>query len=203
MSEVAGALATQMGAWALKKGEGGTGTLSAGCGRPAARVVVLGGGIVCYNAARSRSACRRTYGSSTGRSSDAPPRDDARWADHAADVEPPPDRGGTAGLRSVIGAVLIPGAPRPKLVRRDMLARMKPGSALVDAAIDQGGCFETDGRPPTRIRSTRWTASSITVAVCQGPFRSRRRKRPPTSRCPMSRGPRAAGYREAVAEAGR
>ena len=63
----------------------------------------------------------------------------------------------------VVGAVLTAGAAAPKLVKREHLARMKPGSVLVDVSIDQGGCFETSRPPPTPIRPMWWTASSTTA----------------------------------------
>ena len=61
----------------------------------------------------------------------------------------------------VVGAVLVPGAAAPKLVTREMVRQMKPGSVIVDISIDQGGCFETRGRRRTRIRAMSRTASSI------------------------------------------
>jgi alanine dehydrogenase len=150
MSEVAGRLATQMGAWTLEKSQGGRGILLGGVpGVPPAKVVVLGGGIVGYNAAlvavgmkadvwildksveRMREletmlGGRITLAMSTKLELDA--------AVASADL--------------VVGAVLIPGARAPKLITREMLALMKPGSVIVDVAIDQGGCAETS-RPTT------------------------------------------------------
>jgi alanine dehydrogenase len=150
MSEVAGRLATQMGAWALEKAQGGRGILLGGVpGVPPARVVVLGGGIVGYNAALI----------AVGMQADVWVVD--RSIERMRDLEMMLDGRITLAMSSrlqieealpdcdlVIGAVLIPGARAPKLVTRDMLARMKPGSVLVDVAIDQGGCFETS-RPTT------------------------------------------------------
>ena len=150
MSEVAGRLATQMGAWALEKAQGGRGMLLGGVpGVPPARVVVLGGGIVGYNAALI----------AVGMQADVWVVD--RSVERMRDLEMMLDGRITLAMSSrlqieealpdcdlVIGAVLIPGARAPKLVTRDMLARMKPGSVLVDVAIDQGGCFETS-RPTT------------------------------------------------------
>ena len=145
MSEVAGRLAPQMGAWALQKANGGRGVLLGGVpGVQPARVVIIGGGVVGTAAARvavgmgadvtvlDRSLARLSYiddifmgrlktqYSNTGAIADLLP---------TADV--------------VIGAVLIPGAAAPKLVTRAQLSTMLPGSVLVDVAIDQGGCFET------------------------------------------------------------
>jgi alanine dehydrogenase len=150
MSEVAGRLATQMGAWALEKSQGGRGMLLGGVpGVPPARVLVLGGGIVGYNAALI----------AVGMQADVWVVD--RSVERMRDLEMMLDGRITLAMSSrlqieealpdcdlVIGAVLIPGARAPKLVTRDMLASMKPGSVLVDVAIDQGGCFETS-RPTT------------------------------------------------------
>ncbi len=145
MSEVAGRLATQMGAWALEKSQGGRGILLGGVpGVPPAKVVVLGGGIVGYSAAliavgmqadvwvldRSVERMRELETMLAGRITLAMSnRLQIEEAIRDADL--------------VVGAVLIPGARAPKLVTRDMLSAMKPGAVLVDVAIDQGGCFET------------------------------------------------------------
>lgn len=145
MSEVAGKLAPQMGAWTLQKANGGRGVLMGGVpGVGPAQVVVIGGGVVGTHAARvaagmgadvtvlDRSLPRMRYlddvFGSTFRT---------RYASQANIAEMIT----TADM--VVGAVLIPGAAAPKLVSRADLATMKPGSALVDVAIDQGGCFET------------------------------------------------------------
>ncbi|WGW03874.1 alanine dehydrogenase [Tropicibacter oceani] len=145
MSEVAGRLAPQVGAWTLQKANGGRGVLMGGVpGVGPARVLVIGGGVVGTHAARvaagmgaevtvlDRSLNRLRYlddvfGSSfrTGYSSAG------LLAEHLAQAD------------MVIGAVLVPGAAAPKLVKRADFASMKPGAALVDVAIDQGGCFET------------------------------------------------------------
>ncbi|WP_417838770.1 alanine dehydrogenase [Tritonibacter scottomollicae] len=145
MSEVAGRLAPQVGAWTLQKANGGRGVLMGGVpGVAPAKVVVVGGGVVGTHAAKiaagmgadvtvlDRSLPRLKYlddvfgGTFKNRYSTA---------------------GATAELIQeadmVIGAVLIPGAAAPKLISRADLAAMKPGAALVDVAIDQGGCFET------------------------------------------------------------
>ncbi len=145
MSEVAGRLAPQMGAWALQKPNGGRGVLMGGVpGVGPARVVVIGGGVVGTHAARIASG----MGASVVVLDRSLPR--LRHLDetfsHLFET-----RYASAGnlhelIREadmVIGAVLIPGAAAPKLVRRADLAEMKPGAVLVDVAIDQGGCFET------------------------------------------------------------
>ena len=145
MSEVAGRLAPQVGAWTLQKANGGRGVLLGGVpGVGPARVVVIGGGVVGTHAARiaagmgadvtvlDRSLPRlrylddvfggtfRTSFASAGNTMDL-----ARQAD------------------LIIGAVLVPGAAAPKLISRAQLSELKAGAALVDVAIDQGGCFET------------------------------------------------------------
>ena len=150
MSEVAGRLAVIEGASNLKASAGGRGLLISGVpGTSPAEVVVIGGGVVGTNAAKmavglgarvtvlDRSVPRLRqlddiFGSAitTRYSSRAIIEDVCREAD------------------MVIGAVLIPGASAPKLISRDFLSSMKPGSVLVDVAIDQGGCFETS-RPTT------------------------------------------------------
>ncbi|GGL80284.1 alanine dehydrogenase [Wenxinia marina] len=145
MSEVAGRLAPQVGAWTLQKANGGRGVLLGGVpGVGPGRVLVIGGGVVGTQAARiaagmgadvtvlDRSLPRlrylddvfggvfRTAYASAGNTIDL-----ARQAD------------------MIVGAVLIPGAAAPKLLSRAQLSELKPGAALVDVAIDQGGCFET------------------------------------------------------------
>jgi hypothetical protein len=116
----------------------------------AAKVVVIGAGVSGMNAARSRSACRPRCWCSTrtspgcGRSTPIyrrPPADDR--VQRAYEIEK-----AVLDADLVIGAVLVPGAKAPKLVSNDLVSRMKPGSVLVDIAIDQGGCFE-DSRPTT------------------------------------------------------
>jgi alanine dehydrogenase len=145
MSEVAGRLATQMGAWALEKAQGGRGILLGGVpGVPPAKVVVLGGGIVGYNAALIAVGMQADVwilDKSVERMRDLEMMLDGRitlaMSNQLAIDEAVP----TADL--IIGAVLIPGARAPKLVTRDMLGTLKPGAVLVDVSIDQGGCFET------------------------------------------------------------
>lgn len=145
MSEVAGRLAPQVGAWTLQKANGGRGVLMGGVpGVGPARVVVIGGGVVGTHAARiaagmgadvtvlDRSLARMRY------------LDDVFGGQFKTSYA---SAGNTFELVQqadmVIGAVLIPGAAAPKLVSRAQLSDMKPGAAIVDVAIDQGGCFET------------------------------------------------------------
>lgn len=145
MSEVAGRLAPQVGAWTLQKANGGRGVLMGGVpGVGPARVLVIGGGVVGTHAARvaagmgadvtvlDRSLARMRY------------LDDVFSRDFKTSYA---SAGNTVELAReadlIIGAVLIPGAAAPKLISRAQLSELKPGAAIVDVAIDQGGCFET------------------------------------------------------------
>jgi alanine dehydrogenase len=150
MSEIAGRLAAQAGAYFLEKPLGGRGLLLGGVpGVAPGRVIVIGGGAVGYNAAiiaiglgaqvtiLERSIDRMRYLDEilSGRVS-LVMSSSLQIAESIADAD------------VVIGAVLIPGALAPKLVTRDMIRQMKPGAVVVDVAIDQGGCFETS-KPTT------------------------------------------------------
>jgi len=145
MSEVAGRLATQMGAWALEKAQSGRGILLGGLpGVPPAKVVVLGGGIVGYNAALIAVGMQAdvwVLDKSVQRMRDLEMMLDGRITLAMSNQLAIDEAVENADL--VIGAVLIPGARAPKLITREMLPALKPGAALVDVAIDQGGCFET------------------------------------------------------------
>ena len=145
MSEVAGRLAPQMGAWSLEKAHGGRGILLSGVpGVPPAKVVVLGGGVVGFNAALIAIGMQADVWileKSVDRMRDLEPMLNGRISlamSNRLQIEE-----SIADADMVIGAVLVPGALAPKLVTREMLALMKPGAVLVDVAIDQGGCFET------------------------------------------------------------
>jgi alanine dehydrogenase len=145
MSEVAGRLAPQMGAWALEKAHGGRGILLSGLpGVPPAKVVVLGGGVVGHNAALIAVGLQAdvwVLDLSVDRMRELEIALDGRITlakSNRLQIEE-----AIADADMVIGAVLVPGARAPKLLTRDMLAGMKPGAVLVDVAIDQGGCFET------------------------------------------------------------
>ncbi len=145
MSEVAGKLAPQVGAWALQKANGGRGVLMGGApGVERADVVVIGGGVVGTHAARVAAG----MGADVTVLDKSLPRmrhlDDVfgsmfrtRFAS-ADNIE-----AAVTNADMVIGAVLVPGAAAPKLVSRAQLKEMRPGATLVDVAIDQGGCFET------------------------------------------------------------
>ncbi len=145
MSEVAGRLAPQMGAWSLEKAHGGRGILLGGVpGVPPAKVVVLGGGVVGLNAALIALGMQAdvwVLDKSVERMRELEIALDGRVTlamSNRLQIEEV-----LADADMVIGAVLIPGALAPKLVTREMLGLMKPGTVLVDVAIDQGGCFET------------------------------------------------------------
>ena len=150
MSEVAGRMAVQAGAYYLEKPHGGVGVLLGGVpGVDPAKVVVLGGGVV------GSHACHIALGMGAevwvlDRNVDvlrALWRQFGRPLNTVYSTRDAIERHvTTADL--VIGGVLIPGASAPKLVSRELVSRMKPGSVIVDVAIDQGGCFETS-RPTT------------------------------------------------------
>ena len=145
MSQVAGRMAIQAGATALEKAHGGRGVLLGGVpGVLPGKVVVIGGGVVGFNAAQMAVGLGADV-TILDRDPDVLERLDNHFEGRARTLY-----SGKAALASliadadlVIGAVLIPGAAAPKLVTRDMLSTMKPGAVLVDVAIDQGGCFET------------------------------------------------------------
>ncbi|MFN3642054.1 MAG: alanine dehydrogenase [Gemmobacter sp.] len=145
MSEVAGKLAPQVGAWTLQKANGGRGVLMGGVpGVLPARVAVIGGGVVGTHAARVAAG----MGAEVVVLDRSLPRlrqlDEAFGATfRTAFASREATAAAVAEADMVIGAVLIPGAAAPKLVSRAQLATMKPGAAIVDVAIDQGGCFET------------------------------------------------------------
>ncbi|WP_163507816.1 alanine dehydrogenase [Fodinicola acaciae] len=170
MSEVAGRLAPQVGAYTLMRAEGGRGILMGGVsGVYAAKVVVIGAGVSGMNAAaialgmqaevllldknieKLRSADRIYQGHLQTVASNA---FEVERAIEDADL--------------VIGAVLVPGAKAPTLVTNEQVSRMKPGSVLVDISIDQGGCFE-DSRPTTHDNPTYKVHNSIFYCVANMP----------------------------------
>lgn len=145
MSEVAGRMSIQAGAMALEKSHGGRGMLLGGVpGVEPAKVVIIGGGMVGTNAAQIAIGMGADV-TVIDRSIDALRRLNAQFGSTiktvystAAAIEQQ-----VLAADLVIGGVLIPGAAAPKLVTREMIANMKPGSAIVDVAIDQGGCVAT------------------------------------------------------------
>ena len=145
MSEVAGRMAAQNGAYYLQKTKGGKGKLMAGVpGVKPARVLVLGGGTVGEAAARIAAG----MGADVTITDVSLPRLKQLAAEMPANVHTLYSsehniREELPTVDIVIGSVLIPGDAAPKLITRDMLALMEPGTVLVDVAIDQGGCFET------------------------------------------------------------
>jgi len=170
MSEVAGCLAPQVGAHSLMKAEGGRGVLMGGVGGVAnAKVVIIGAGVSGQNAANialgmgadvtlldtDLDKLRMSFWRYNNRvhglaSSKLAIQQQVREAD------------------MVIGAVLIPGAKAPKLVSNELVSEMKPGSVLVDIAVDQGGCFE-DTRPTTHDDPTFRVHESVFYCVANMP----------------------------------
>ena len=162
MSEVAGCLAPQVGAYSMMRAQGGRGVLMGGVGGVAnAKVVVLGAGVAGQNAANIALGMGAEV---TMLDVDLDKLRMSFWrydnrvrqiASSSLSV-----RQEVLGADMVIGTVLIPGAKAPKLVTDDMVAQMKPGSVLVDVAIDQGGCFE-GSRPTTHADPTFTVHNSI------------------------------------------
>ncbi len=155
MSEVAGKIATQAGAFFLEKPLGGRGILLGGVpGVAAANVMVIGGGVVGFNAAVIAIGMQAdvfVYEKSIDRLREL----DVAFAGRCSTVY-----SSTLAVEEmlphadlVIGAVLLPGAAAPNVIRREQLKLMKPNAVLVDVAIDQGGCFETS-RPTTHAEPT-------------------------------------------------
>ena len=170
MSEVAGRMATQVGARFLEKPQGGKGKLMGGVtGVHPARVLVLGGGIVGTNAAQIAAGMgaevlitdinlsRLRYLSEV-----MPKNVKTLYSSmHNIKMELP-------NIDLVIGSVLIPGDKAPHLITKEMLKMMKPGTVLVDVAIDQGGCFETS-HPTTHSEPTYVVDGIVHYAVANIP----------------------------------
>src|SRR3954454_12676090 len=154
-SEVAGRMSVQVGAHCLEKEQGGAGILLGGVpGVPVGRVVVIGGGVSGTNAARVAMGME-AYVTVIDRSLPRLYQLDMQFGSQLhtlfSTVDTIEQEVVSADL--VIGAVLVPGGAAPKLVRRDMVRAMKPGSVIVDISIDQGGCIETS-RPTTHADPT-------------------------------------------------
>jgi alanine dehydrogenase len=155
MSEVAGRLSIQAGAKCLEKSAGGMGVLLGGVpGVEPARIVILGAGVVGTNAAQMAVGTGAQV-VVIDRNTDALRRIDAMFNGRAMTVFSNQDNVEREVLRAdlVVSGVLIPGAAAPKLITRAMLPKMKPGSVIVDVAIDQGGSVETS-RPTTHAEPT-------------------------------------------------
>ena len=145
MSEVAGRMSVQVGAHCLEKEQGGSGMLLGGVpGVAAAKVVIIGGGVSGTNAARMAMGME-AHVTVIDKSLDRLYALDLQFGPMLNTIYSTVDAIEThfTGADLVVGAVLVPGAAAPKLVTRDMIRQMRPGSVLVDIAIDQGGCFET------------------------------------------------------------
>ncbi|MEI2825477.1 MAG: alanine dehydrogenase [Dermatophilaceae bacterium] len=170
MSEVAGCLAPQVGAYSMMKAQGGRGVLMGGVGGVAnAKVVVLGAGVAGQNAANIALGMGAEV---TLLDTDL---DKLRMSFWRYDNRVRQIASSSLSVREevlkadmVIGTVLIPGAKAPKLVTTDMVAEMKPGSVLVDVAIDQGGCFE-GSRPTTHAEPTFTVHNSTYYCVANMP----------------------------------
>ena len=150
MSEVAGRMSIQVGAYFLEKAHGGRGVLLGGVpGVQPGNVVILGAGVSGYNAAQIAVGMRarvQVFDKNPARLEELDREFNGRletvYSTSAAIAEAIKD------ADVVVGAVLVAGAAAPKLITRDMLKTMQPGSVLVDSSIDQGGCFETS-KPTT------------------------------------------------------
>ena len=145
MSEVAGRMAIQVGAVALQKASGGRGVLLGGVpGVAPGQVVVIGGGVVGTHAARMAVGLGAEV-TILDRSLPRLRELDDLFGGRVKTLYATLDATEAAVLEAdlVVGAVLVPGASAPKLIKRAQLARMRPGAVIVDVAIDQGGCFET------------------------------------------------------------
>jgi alanine dehydrogenase len=171
MSEIAGRMATQIGAHFLEKHQGGKGVLLGGVpGVAAAKVAVIGGGIVGTNAARvalgmgARVAIIEKSGERLRQLDDMFSGQITTIMSNRYNIA-----SWTRRADLVIGAVLIPGARAPKLVTDAMVQAMEPGSVLVDVAIDQGGCIETIDHITTHSEPTFVKHGVIHYAVANMP----------------------------------
>ncbi|MGW0036857.1 alanine dehydrogenase [Gordonia sp. NPDC003376] len=170
MSEVAGRLAPQAGAYHLMRPEGGRGVLMGGVpGVAPAKVVVIGAGVSGRNAiaiAHGMKADVTVLDLSIARLREI----DSLYQGQVTTIVSTAYALEQAVLEAdlVIGAVLVPGAKAPTLISNDLVSRMRPGSVLVDIAIDQGGCFE-DSRPTTHAEPTFAVHDSVFYCVANMP----------------------------------
>ena len=170
MSEVAGRLAPQVGAYHLMRQGGGRGVLMGGVpGVYAAKVVVIGAGVSGQNAA-AIALWMQAEVLLLDRNVARLRQMDAIYQGHCQTIASNAYEVERAVLDAdlVLGAVLVPGARAPKLVSNDLVARMKPGSVLVDISIDQGGCFE-DSHPTTHDHPTYRVHESVFYCVANMP----------------------------------
>ena len=170
MSEVAGRLAPQVGAYQLMRHGGGRGVLMGGVpGVYAAKVVVIGAGVSGQNAAAIALGMQAEV-LLLDRNVARLRQMDAIYQGHCQTVTSNAYEIERAVLDAdlVIGAVLVPGAKAPKLISNELVSRMRPGSVLVDISIDQGGCFE-DSRPTTHADPTYNVHESIFYCVANMP----------------------------------
>jgi alanine dehydrogenase len=170
MSEVAGRLAPQVGAYHLMRQGGGRGTLMGGVsGVYAAKVVVIGAGVSGMNAA-AISLGMQAEVLLLDHNIDRLREADRIYQGHLQTVAANTYEVERAVLDAdlVIGAVLVPGAKAPTLISNELVSRMRPGSVLVDIAIDQGGCFE-DSRPTTHADPTYRVHNSVFYCVANMP----------------------------------
>lgn len=170
MSQVAGRMSIQAGAHCLEMAQGGSGVLLGGVpGVAPAKVVVIGGGVVGTNAVRMAMGMEArvvVIDKSLSRLRELDFQFGSKLSTIYATSESLEDYVTDADL--VIGAVLVPGAAAPKLVTQDMLRAMRPGSVVVDVAIDQGGCFETS-RPTTHQDPTYRVENIVHYCVANMP----------------------------------
>jgi len=170
MSEVAGRLAPQVGAYHLMRQGGGRGVLMGGVsGVYAAKVVVLGAGVSGMNAAAIALGMQAEV-LLLDRNIDKLRQADRIYQGHLQTIASNTYEIERACIDAdlVIGAVLVPGAKAPVLISDELVARMKPGSVLVDISIDQGGCFESS-RPTTHSHPTYPVANSVFYCVANMP----------------------------------
>ncbi|TDP93911.1 alanine dehydrogenase [Labedaea rhizosphaerae] len=170
MSEVAGRLAPQVGAYSLMKPSGGRGVLPGGVpGVPPAKVVVIGGGVAGMNAATialGMGAHVTVLDTNVDRLRQLDAQFGARLSTLTSNKQAVEHEVRAADM--VIGAVLVPGAKAPKLVSNELVAQMQPGSVLVDIAIDQGGCF-ADSHATTHADPTYTVHNSVFYCVANMP----------------------------------
>jgi alanine dehydrogenase len=170
MSEVAGRLAPQVGAYHLMRQGGGGGVLMGGVpGVYAAKVVVIGAGVSGQNAAAIALGMQAEV-LLLDRNVARLRQMDAIYQGHCQTIASNTYEVERAVLDAdlIIGAVLVPGAKAPKIISNELVARMKPGSVLVDISIDQGGCFE-DSHPTTHAEPTYQVHNSVFYCVANMP----------------------------------